>query len=361
MTISDGPGVTLTYNISEGAYPGNVLSLHLDEPQDSTTFHDTSGFGNNATCSGDTCPVTGVPGVVGTALSFDGVDDYIQIPHNAEFDQIEDQDKVSVAVWFNVNEWYNGYIFSIVNQYEADNDLGWEFDINYYGMQFITWTYNEDNSCPFDFNTNEWYHVAISFDRSLGMIQYYVNGNQICNNSFSGDIHDTTGEPMYIGYNPSGGDEYSNGLIDELYIFNRALSSDEIMAIYQRGLSWDVLWLSVDPLLGIVPTNGSDPVQVTFDSTGLQPDIYTTNLYVVSNDPLTPIVEIPVTLTVTPYRTHLPLVIKTVETPLGAVPASASPERGVILGIVTFGIVGMWKRRGKLYGLAGLSIGKNNH
>jgi predicted outer membrane repeat protein len=53
-----------------------------------------------------------------------------------------------------------------------------------------------------------------------------------------------------------------------------------------------------------------------------------------------------ITITTPIYETYLPLVIKTVETPLGLVPASSSPEKGILLGVVTVGIVGMWKRRG---------------
>ena len=437
MTISNGPGVTLTYDIFEGTYPGNVLSLHLDEPEGSTTFYDTSGYANNATCSGDACPVAGVPGAVGTALNFDGVDDFIQIPHNAAFDQIEDQDKVSITAWVNSSYWP----FMIMDQYLADWDSGWEFFIS------LIWTENyamlfkpHDNYeiiCEYNFNMAQWYHVAVTYDRSIGTIQFYVDGNQICNYNNTEDIMDTYTSPMYIGYSPSGGDEHTTGLIDEFYVFDRALSSDEITALYQGSLSGEVPWLSVDPVSGSVPTNDLSSVQVTFDATGLQPDIYTTTLYVVSNDPLTPIVEIPVSLTVnsvppesatitgpeagrvgesqeftalvepisttlpltyiwqvdgqvpitqtggltdtnsfiwdmpgtqiititasnpagevyashtititTPiYDTYLPLVIKPVGAPLGTIPVTSSPERGVLLGLVTVGIVSACKRK----------------
>lgn len=298
MTISNGPGVTLTYDISEGAYPGNVLTLHLDELHGSTTFYDQSGYGNNATCSGSTCPDAGVPGAVGTALRFDGLDNYIQIPHNAEFDQIESQDKVTIAAWVNVNEWFQGFVIN--NQYETSNNSGWGFQIIPSRLYFFT-TYGRTPSyCEFYFNTDEWYHVAVSYDRSLGKIQFYVNNIQICNNSYSEDIQDTSGEPMYIGYGPMGEIEFSNGMIDDLYIFDRALSADEIMGIYQGGLGEAVPWLSVDPVSGSVPTNGSAPVLVTFDAMGMQPGLHQTTLFIYSNDLLQPLLSIPVRLTVEP-------------------------------------------------------------
>lgn len=70
------------------------------------------------------------------------------------------------------------------------------------------------------------------------------------------------------------------------------------MVVYGGGLFGEVLWLSVDPTSGTVPADSSLPIQVAFDATDLQPDTYTTTLYVTSNDPLHPVVQVPVTMTV---------------------------------------------------------------
>jgi CSLREA domain-containing protein len=50
-----------------------------------------------------------------------------------------------------------------------------------------------------------------------------------------------------------------------------------------------------------------------------------------------------ITVTTPVYETYLPLVTKPVETPLESVPPSSNPERGVLLGLVTVGIIGRWK------------------
>jgi len=298
LTISNGEGVTLTYEIYEGTYPGNVAALHLDELSGSTTFADVSGYGNHATCSGDTCPVAGIPGAVGTALDFDGVNDSIQIPHNAAFDQIEDQDKVSIAAWVWVDQWYNGS-FMIMNQYMADWDSGWEFFINYYEMIFSPYMFY-GIGCSYYFNTGQWYHVAVTYDRYDGTIQFYVDGSQVCNYSYGDEIMDTTDSPMYIGASPGGYNDFANGSIDEFYIFDRALTSDEIATLYQGSLSGDVPWVSVDPMSGEVPTNSTDQVEITFDSNGLQPGDYETTIFINNNDPLQGLLSVPVNLTVEP-------------------------------------------------------------
>ena len=295
LSLSNTGTSPLNFNIEEDIH-GAVLALHLDEPAGSTIFLDNSGYGNNAICFDDTCPIAGVPGVIDSSVQFDGLDDYLQVPHNPEFDQIEDQDKVSITAWVNVIDIYGN--LAPFTQYESDGDTGWGF--------YITWTdivfgsYNTDSVCNYNFNANEWYHVAVSYDRSLGTIQFYVNGSQICNNNFSADIMDTTDDPGFIGFNIPGGNEYSPGFIDELFIFNRALTPEEIMDLYLGTTYGNISWLSMDPISGSIPINETFPVQVEFNATNLQPDTYTSTLYISSNDSLNPLVQIPVTMTVEP-------------------------------------------------------------
>ena len=297
LTLTNTGAEDLEFHFSAGI-SGAVLSLHLDEPPGTATFQDTSGYDNNATCLGNSCPIAGVPGVFGSSVRFDGVNDFLQIPHNAEFDQIEGQDKVSIVAWVNVDDVPYGN-FAMLNQYEADGDTGWEYFITSGSVDFVNWTFNGYTSCSYHFYPNQWYHVAMTYDRSLGSIQFYVNGNQICNNAFSGDILDTADEPAYVGYNPSGGDEYAPGALDELSVFNRALTPDEIMTLYLGSLRGSAAWMSVNPTFGILPDGSTLLVQATFDATDLQTGTYTTTLFLTTNDPLLPVTQIPVAMTVT--------------------------------------------------------------
>jgi subtilisin family serine protease/subtilisin-like proprotein convertase family protein len=59
-----------------------------------------------------------------------------------------------------------------------------------------------------------------------------------------------------------------------------------------------VSWVDVDPLAGTVIPGGMQDVSVTFDSTGLAMGEYTANLCLGSNDPVTPLVVVPLTLEV---------------------------------------------------------------
>jgi Concanavalin A-like lectin/glucanases superfamily/Bacterial lectin/PKD domain/Carboxypeptidase regulatory-like domain len=59
-------------------------------------------------------------------------------------------------------------------------------------------------------------------------------------------------------------------------------------------------WLQIDPLSSTIPSLSELPVQFTFDTAGLQPGVYTTTLNILSNDPISPSLPVPVTMTVAP-------------------------------------------------------------
>ncbi|MCB0161567.1 MAG: LamG domain-containing protein, partial [Caldilineaceae bacterium] len=61
------------------AFDAAVAIYDLDEPAGAGTFVNATDNGFDATCSGDSCPTMGVPGVAYTAARFDGVDDFMQV------------------------------------------------------------------------------------------------------------------------------------------------------------------------------------------------------------------------------------------------------------------------------------------
>jgi len=61
----------------------------------------------------------------------------------------------------------------------------------------------------------------------------------------------------------------------------------------------DIPWVSISPASGTTSESGSSTVNVVFDSTGLATDSYAGTLCINSNDPTTPLVEVPVSLQVT--------------------------------------------------------------
>jgi len=73
---------------------------------------------------------------------------------------------------------------------------------------------------------NAWSHLAATYNGSV--LRIYVNGTQVASTTVTGSI-DTSTQPLQIGGNSVWG-EYFAGRIDELRIYNRALSASEIAA-----------------------------------------------------------------------------------------------------------------------------------
>ena len=87
-------------------------------------------------------------------------------------------------------------------------------------------------------NDGQWHHIAGVRNTSAGLVQLYVDG------VLDTSVTDTTGSyvevsavPWNIGNTPGSGPSFSpwNGLIDEVEIFNVALSASEIQSIFNAG------------------------------------------------------------------------------------------------------------------------------
>ncbi|MEI6194932.1 MAG: LamG-like jellyroll fold domain-containing protein, partial [Verrucomicrobiota bacterium] len=88
--------------------------------------------------------------------------------------------------------------------------------------------------------TNSWQHVAATYDRTSGVGTLYVNGLVVLQQSL-GSFVPQTSYNFWVGYRPGDlpGDwtynTFLGGLLDELSVYQRALSSSEIASIYNAG------------------------------------------------------------------------------------------------------------------------------
>ncbi len=80
---------------------------------------------------------------------------------------------------------------------------------------------------------NIWQHLAWTFDNGSGASRLYVNGVQVSSNNF-GALRPETRLDLYVGGRGAGG---LVGSVDELAVFNNALTAPEVGAIYRAGSS----------------------------------------------------------------------------------------------------------------------------
>jgi fibronectin-binding autotransporter adhesin len=96
-------------------------------------------------------------------------------------------------------------------------------------------------------NSNTWYHVVVTFTTSGGPYHYelpmYING--VFNADSAQNTYTTvwsTNQPVYIGAHEATSGIITNpfvGIIDQVRIYNRALSPTDILQLYQNGNYWD--------------------------------------------------------------------------------------------------------------------------
>ncbi|MHC4462499.1 MAG: LamG domain-containing protein [Planctomycetota bacterium] len=176
----------------------------------------------------------------GTALQFDGVDDYIIVPDHYSLDLFDGMTiqawiksnstsgpRVIVSKW-NDNTWDHSYIFKDHNR---SNML--RIELSEGGHNDLA---DLEGTTPI--TIGDWIHVATTFD--LKTVKLYFDGIEDGSQSAVGTIQnsDTT---LLIGAVFTGGGIRENfkGLIDEVAIYNRALSAEEIQANMHMKLRGD--------------------------------------------------------------------------------------------------------------------------
>jgi len=203
--------------------------------------NDESGNGNNGTEHGGVLLTADRFGNDNSAYSFDGVDDYIQIPNSESFN-IENQITISYWVKLETSAPYY-YPYHIVEKGGSWGSGQRAWDINF-AIGFDDTTYSV--WCT-DFESERYYNVTMTYDGITAAI--YKNGNKIDSVRCTGLIPTSTAD-IFIGEYAFGGNYYFDGIIDDVRIYNRALNESEIDSLYHEG-GWNT------DLVAYYPFNGN--------------------------------------------------------------------------------------------------------
>ena len=171
-----------------------------------------------------------VPGRQNRALSFDGVDDFVEISNNP-FSGVTNA--ITVAAWIRPTANMTSYarIASSGPYWES-----WHFTSSPSGSNdLIVWMGNavRAQTAPNVIQLNQWQHVAFTYNKDAGgtdEVKIYINGVVAATGDYSTAISATAGR-MWIG---SAGNPASNlftGQMDEVRAYNRALTAAEIQQL----------------------------------------------------------------------------------------------------------------------------------
>ncbi|HWT92955.1 MAG TPA: LamG-like jellyroll fold domain-containing protein [Solirubrobacteraceae bacterium] len=195
-----------------------MVALSFDDGQGSVV-QDSSPYDNDGTITGAQWTEVGRHG---GALEFGG-DDQVVIPNAAEFDV----EQITISAWVRPT---TGKKWKAILTRRAD-DYGWD------GLAYALFASTDwDNSAPvaqsqwepawggWPLRLNQWSHVAATHDGTFWRI--YVNGVEV--GQREAKFLKDSDRPMVIGGSEDFPAEGFEGMIDELRVYNRALSVEEI-------------------------------------------------------------------------------------------------------------------------------------
>ena len=207
----------------------NNLSLkaswHFDENAGNIVY-DTSGNNNDGTIHGATWTTNGK---FGKALEFDGVDDYVSVPDSSSLDIT---DEITIEAWINSNILGSARGIVFKNQAWMVRE---ESDGRFQVFVYVDGRWRGLTTTE-KYTPGKWCHIVMTYDSNTRKLAAYVNGVSKSRtlSSLNSYTINPSGANTFIGTDISYGDKYFNGTIDEVRIYNRALTPEEISDLYNN-------------------------------------------------------------------------------------------------------------------------------
>lgn len=205
-----------------------ILYFSFDE-LDGDMAVDHSQYGNNGVLNG--APEL-VDGKFGKAMKFNGTSDWVEVPHDTSLNV---ESGVTVMAWINPE------------RLSGPNNAQWQGILSKgnspRSYSFYTETANQclhfsaggGSTCNVQLAVNEWQHVVGQVDSDFH--KYWINGE------FAGESGGKSALPgtadtsnVFVGTSAEGASRLFQGLIDEVRIWNRALSEEEVIQEMNLGI-----------------------------------------------------------------------------------------------------------------------------
>ena len=241
---------------------------------------DESGNGNHGTINN----AVFVGGKLGLGLEFSGdLSSYVEVPHS---DSLSPSTAITISLWARENTASPAYSSLI---YKAGGEpIGWCGDRTYSlwttssaGIHLASTPEGSTNQTYCNspsgvYGLGEFFHVVGVINTTDHTMRTYVNGVKVQECPYAGDQIRSGNYPLRIGgHFHYGGDQYNfNGIIDEVRIYNRALSEAEVYQLYSGSDQawfgyysnlnnpngqWSFGWkASIDGTLNLYDTNVAD-------------------------------------------------------------------------------------------------------
>jgi len=232
---------------------------------------DESGYGNNGVIhiDGDGAKADFTEGRFGTGLDFSGsYDSYVEVPHS---DSLTPSQAVTISLWAKVYSYPKWHTSLVYKAGEEPTNNGFK-DRCYTlwataggGVHFTATPEGADSQIHYStagglYPLNEFVHFVGVVNTQNHTMSIYINGNLVQTSDYSGDSIRGGNYPLRIGapFLTLSDQAAFDGVIDEVRIYNRALSDSEIKELYGEDVT------QTDTTKPIVKSMSATPSTVDF-------------------------------------------------------------------------------------------------
>jgi len=184
---------------------------------------DISGNDNHGTLVGS----IQTDGYLGKGMDFDG-DDYIAI----DDDDSLDVSKITISLWFKKGFEKDETEDNLISKATAELNSG--YILSYLASKGLRWRIEASGSTnsinEVSLNDDKWHHIVAVYNGEE--LYTYLDGLMLDNKGYYSEGITPNNQPVFIGSSPHIEGENAEGIIDDVMIFDRALSEDEIVALY---------------------------------------------------------------------------------------------------------------------------------
>jgi hypothetical protein len=241
--LDEKPGIAFTFYHDVPPLTPQAASYAVYD----TSYHNLNGSNTGTAGVSNTLVQIGQAGQIGTSYGFsDSIANWVPVPtlNNTEF---------TWSGWFCHTAIDGNGTDALYSAYDPSAHTGYwlGFNNSSSNLTFNLYTTNGTTttplSCSVAVNTNQWYYVTATYDKSSGTQRLYINGvpAALCPTTTPGYTVAPYAGASYIGYSTVTAWGEFNGRIDDVRIFSRPLSADQVLRNYAQGRPFSTL-INVD-------------------------------------------------------------------------------------------------------------------
>ena len=224
---------------------GDLIAYWPFDDGSGSTAIDTTGGGNDGTLVNSP---TWVPGVFGTALSFNGSNQYVDCGNDASLSLTGD---LTISAFVKLAADAHGRTL-ISKHYDSEFDLTFWHNsrLNYYnGPQ---WNNGNAKEFGLDFEPGTWYHVGVTREAATKTVTAYLTnlatGTEYTDSFIYNTTPPSTSDLLTIARRSRGGAHLA-ATIDDVRLYDKVLTEGEVRGIYPEPGTLALLGLGAVGLL----------------------------------------------------------------------------------------------------------------